>query len=88
MDDSEPNPPPAAAITRLELAQAPAKEMILRMLDQLRAETERGEIITLVALTIRPGEAFDVSSAGEVRLTTLAGMLGRAHLDALQAIEG
>jgi DNA-binding transcriptional ArsR family regulator len=73
-------------ITQLEIAKSPAKERILKMLDTLRDEVERGEILALLALTIRTDEEFDVISVGEIRLATLAGMLGRAHLDALEAM--
>ena len=73
-------------IATLAPAQPPAKESQIRMLDLLRGEVERGEVICLFALTIRAGQQFDVTSAGEISMATLAGMLGRAQLDALEAM--
>lgn len=73
-------------ITALTTAQPPAKESQLRMLDLLRQEVERGEVICLFALTIRAEKQFDVTSAGEISMATLAGMLARAHLDAVEAM--
>ena len=87
MSDSEPEPP-AAAIARLALAQAPAKQDMLGMLDKLRGEVERDEVLSLFALSIRAGDQFDMSSAGEIKATSLAGMLGRAWMEAIHAIEG
>lgn len=75
-----------ATVTRLEVAQPPGSARILAALDILRGEVERGEVISLVAITIRAGEAFDVTSAGEIRTATLAGILGRVHLDLLEAM--
>lgn len=80
-------PTQTAGVTRLEIAQSPAKERMLKMLDKLREEVARGDVISLLALTIRTGEQFDVDVAGEIRMAALAGILGRAHLDALEAME-
>jgi len=67
-------------------AQPPAKEDQIRLLDLLREEVERGEVICLFVLKVRAGQQFDVNSAGEISMATLAGMLGRAQLDALEAM--
>ena len=74
------------SVTTLTRAEPPAKQSQLRMLDLLRDEVERGEVICLFALTIRAERQFDVTTAGDIDMSTLAGMLGRAQLDALEAM--
>lgn len=73
-------------VARLELAQPPGVGELLRVLDLLRGEVERGEIMAMVVISIRAEQTFDVTSSGDIHLATLAGMLGRAHLDALEAM--
>lgn len=73
-------------VARLELAQPPGAGELLRVLDLLRGEVERGEIMAMVVISIRAEQEFDVTSSGDIHLTTLAGILGRAHLDALEAM--
>lgn len=73
-------------ITTLSVAQPLAKERQLAMLDLLREEVERGEIVCLFVMTIRIGQEFHVSTAGDISMATLAGMLGRAQLDALEMV--
>ncbi len=58
----------------------------LRLLDVLRGEIERGKVVCLFTLLVRSDRTFDVTSAGDISMATLAGMLGKAQLDALQAI--
>lgn len=61
-------------------------ESQLRLLDALREEIERGKVVCLFTLLVRSDRTFDVTSAGDISMATLAGMLGKAQLDALQAI--
>jgi hypothetical protein len=72
--------------SRLNLAESSAKAEILAILDALRAEVERGETISLVTIAIQTGRDFHVRSAGDVSMVQLAGYLGAAQLDALNAL--
>lgn len=75
-------------VSRLEMAQPPAKDRLLKLLSMLGEEAAKGEVLAMVAITVRSGEQFDISTAGEIQLAMLAGMLGRAHLDVLEAMRG
>lgn len=73
-------------VTHLKPAVSPAKENLLALIDEIRTGIEDGSIISLVAIPIHPDMAFSTRSAGDVSMLKLAGLLGRAWLDANSAL--
>lgn len=71
----------------LKTAESPAKADLLAMLDTLRTEVESGETIALVAVPVHVSREWSTRSAGEVSMLMLAGMLGRAWMDATEALK-
>jgi hypothetical protein len=78
---------PEVNVTPLKVAEAPAKDNLLALVEELRAGIEGGTIISLVAIPIHPSREWTVRSAGEVRMLELAGILGGAWLDAQEALK-
>lgn len=70
----------------LKVAESPAKADLLKLLDELRAEIEGGDCVALVVIPIFTEMAFSVRSKGDISMTRLAGLLGRAWMDATQAL--
>jgi hypothetical protein len=70
-------------IHALKPAETPVKQEMLDLLDQLRAEVENGVCLSLVTISIGVEETFRVRVNGDVTMTRLAGLLGRAQLDCL-----
>lgn len=73
--------------TKISFAEPPSKDDLLALLDELRAEVETGECLSLVAVPIFSQRRFHVRSAGELSMLQLAGLLGRAWLDAQDALK-
>lgn len=78
---------PAADVTALKVAEAPAKADLLALIDELRSGIEDGSIISLVAIPVHPNREWSTRSAGEIRTLELAGMLSAALFDAHAAMK-
>ena len=74
-------------IHKLTPAETPVKQEMLDLLDRLRAEIEDGVIVGLVTIAIATEEQFHIRVNGDVTMTRLAGLLGRAQLDCLLELD-
>lgn len=70
----------------LRVADAPAKEQILALLERTRIEVERGEVLAVVVIPVHPNKEWSTRSAGDIGMLELGGMLGRAWLTAMEAV--
>jgi hypothetical protein len=70
----------------LRPAESPFKADLLKLLDRLRTEVEAGEMLAIAVIPIFASRQFGVRSAGNIGMVELAGYLGRAQLDALNAL--
>ena len=68
------------------MADAPAKDDVLALLDEVRAETERGDVLALVVIPIHPDMQWSTRSAGDIGMLNFGGILGRAWLTAMEAV--
>jgi hypothetical protein len=75
-------------IVAFKKAEAPHKEAILAMLDEVRADVESGLVVALVMLPILTGNAWRTMITGDVKVLELGGMLGRAWLDVMERTRG
>lgn len=71
---------------QLRSADAPLKDEILAILERTRLETEGGGVLDVVVIPIHPNKEWSVRSAGNINMLELAGMLGRAWMDAMEAL--
>jgi hypothetical protein len=62
------------------------KKRMLELLDQARAEVESGEAVGILIVPLLSGSRFDVRYTGEITNVQLAGLLGRAWLDAQEKL--
>ena len=68
--------------TKLVEAENPSKKDLLELLDRLRAEVERNEVLALVCIPIKTEDKFCTRFTGKISTLELCGLLGRAWLDA------
>ena len=73
-------------ITPLKTADNPAKAKLLALVEEVRAEIEADQCYALVLVPIHAEHRFSVRSAGEISMAKFAGILGRAWLDATNAL--
>jgi hypothetical protein len=73
-------------LSSLKIASAPAKDDILAMLDRVRADVERGEVLAIVIIPIGTDRCWATLSEGDIGMLELSGYLGRAWLTAMQAV--
>jgi predicted HTH domain antitoxin len=71
----------------LSQAKNPSKEALLALVDELRGEIERNECLALIVVPLFNEHRFHVRSAGSISMAKMAGLLGRAWMDATQALE-
>lgn len=74
-------------VAHLKPADAPARAELLAYLDELRAAVEAGEVLALIAIPVHPSREFSTRSVGEIRALEMAGMLGRAWMDATDLLK-
>jgi hypothetical protein len=70
----------------LRIADAPAKDDVFELLERTRLETEQGEVLAVVVIPIHPNKEWSVRSAGDIGMLELGGLLGRAWMDAMEAL--
>lgn len=93
MDEAYPYPGgaiiPQHAIPRLPVrkAEPPAKADILALLDDIRSQVERNEVLALVLIPIGMDKCWSTLSAGDIKMLELGGLLGRAWLTAMEAVQ-
>lgn len=58
------------------------KRGLLEMVDELRKEVESGRVVALFIMPVLRTGAFETQFLGDIMPSSLAGMLGRAWLDA------
>lgn len=67
-------------VVQLKQAQSPNRQAMLDMLDGIREQVERGDIISLVALAAHPDKEFSNYSTGDFGSLETIGMLERHKL--------
>jgi len=77
----------SSEVVQFKTAETPAKDEILAYLQECIEEVKKGEVLALVLIPIHPNRHFSIRSVGDIRMLELAGLLGRAHFDALTALE-
>lgn len=77
---------PSVPIHHLAVAEVPAKADLLELIEQLREGVESGQVLSMVAIPIY-GMGWGTLSAGNISMRELAGVLGRAWLDATEALK-
>lgn len=70
----------SGSVVQLKQAQSPNRQAMLDMLDGIREQVERGDIISLVALAAHPDKEFSNYSAGDFGSLETIGMLERHKL--------
>lgn len=75
-------------IAHLSVAEVPAKEDLLALIEELREGVETGEILSIVAIPIYTSRRWSTTAAGNMTMLELAGVLGRAWLDASEELKG
>ena len=73
--------------TPFGLAAPPAKDEILALLDAVRGDAERDEVLAIVIIPISTDKRWATMSAGDISMLELGGLLGRAWLSAMEAVE-
>lgn len=79
--DLAPNAP-----LRLAVAENPVRQDLLDALDRVRAEVLLGKTLALILIPVHVGREFSTRSVGDISMLETAGMLARAHLDALESL--
>jgi hypothetical protein len=74
-------------IIPLKTADNPAKAKLLALVDEVRAEIEADQCLALVIVPLFGELKFHVRSAGDISMARLAGILGRAWMDATEALK-
>lgn len=74
-------------VAHLKQAEAPTKATLLAYLDELRAGIEAGEVLALICIPVHPNREFSTRSVGDIRALEMAGMLGRAWMDAADLLK-
>lgn len=71
----------------LKKAESPTKARFLELVDEVRQEIESGRCLSLVLILLFTELKFDIRSGGEIGMAKIAGILGRAWLDATNALD-
>jgi hypothetical protein len=73
-------------VHKLKVAEAPDKSTMLELLTEMRKNVVAGRTLAFVVVEIQTEEDFIVHTRGDLSYARLAGLLGRAQLDALEAL--
>lgn len=71
----------------LKVAESPARQDMLDLLDEIRVQVEAGDCISLITIAVHPNREWTNRSAGSLRMMEIVGCLACAMSDGIEQMK-